>query len=320
MKIRKELTAGTVLGALLSLAADAQSYPVKPIRMIIPAPPGGGVDTIGRAVGVKIAETLGQPVVPDNRPGAGTVIGSELTAKAPPDGYTVLAMTNSHVINAAIQKDLPYDALKDFTEISLLAISPYMLVIHPSVPAKSVKELIDLARRRPGELLFASAGSASATHLAGELFKHMAKVNIVHVPYKGGAPAVTDLLGGHVQILFNNLISVLSLTKAGRLRALAVTSAQRLRLAPEVPTVAEAGLAGYESGAWYGALLPGGTPAQIVNVLNREMVKGIRAQDVRDRLAADGAEVVGSSPGEFAKYLRTDLERWRKLAPVLKLD
>lgn len=320
MKSRMELIAGGVLGMLVSLAAHAQNYPVKPIRMIIPAPPGGGVDTIGRSVGIKIAETLGQPVVPDNRPGAGTVIGSELTAKAPPDGYTVLAMTNSHVINAAFQKDLPYDALKDFAEISLLAISPYMLVIHPSVPAKSVRELIDLARRRPGELLFASAGPASATHLAGELFKHMAKINIVHVPYKGGAPAVTDLLGGHVQILFNNLISVLSLTKAGRLRAVAVTSAQRLHMAPEVPTVAEAGLPGYESGAWYGALLPAGTPAQIVNLLNREMVKGIRAQDVRDRLAADGAEVVGSTPGEFAKYLRSDLERWRKLAPVLKLD
>jgi tripartite-type tricarboxylate transporter receptor subunit TctC len=310
-----------MLVMLLALmeAAFAQSYPAKSIRMIIPAPPGGGVDTIGRAVGQKLAEVFGQPVVADNRPGAGTMIGSELTAKSPPDGYTLLMMTNSHVINGAFQKNLRYDVLNDFAEVSHLAISPYLLVIHPSVPAKDVKELLALARKRPGDLHFASAGAGSATHLAGELFKHMAAINIVHVPYKGGAPAVTDLLGGHVQILFNNLISVQALAKAGRLRALAVTASQRLRLLPELPTVAESGVPGYESGSWYGALLPAKTPPAVIDTLNREMVKAIRAPDVRERLVADGAEVLGSTPAEFAKFLRNDLERWRKLSAVLKL-
>ena len=308
-----------LLGMLAPMLVVAQPYPAKSIRMIIPAPPGGGVDTIGRAVGQKVSEVFGQPVVADNRPGAGTMIGSELTAKAPPDGYTVLMMTNSHVINGAFQKNLRYDVLNDFTEVSLLAISPYLLVIHPSVPAKNVKELLDLARKRPGELYFASAGAGSATHLAGELFKHMANINIVHVPYKGGAPAVTDLLGGHVQILFNNLISVQALTKAGRLRTLGVTSSHRLKVWPEMPTLAEAGLPGYESGSWYGALLPAKTPAAVVDTLNREMVRAIRSPDVRERLVADGAEVVGGTPAEFAKYLRTDLDRWRKLAASLKL-
>lgn len=309
--------------ALLSVNAgqpvSAQPYPSRTIRMIIPAPPGGGVDTIARAVGQKLSDAFGQPVVPDNRPGAGTMIGSELTAKAPADGYTVLMMTNSHAINAAVQKNLRYDPLRDFAEVSLLAISPYLLVVHPSVPAKTVRELIDLARKRPGELHFASAGSASATHLAGELFKHLANINIVHVPYKGGGPAVTDILGGHVQILFNNLISVQGLVKAGRLQALAATSARRLRVMPELPTVAEAGIPGYESGSWYGALLPVGVAPQTIDLLNREMVKAIKAQDVRDRLTADGAEVVGSTADEFAQYLRKDIERWRKLTPALGL-
>jgi putative tricarboxylic transport membrane protein len=297
----------------------AQSYPGKSIRMIIPAAPGGGVDTIGRALGQKLAEALGQPVVPDNRPGAGTMIASELTAKAPPDGYTFLMVTNSHAINASVQKDLKYDPVKDFSAVSLLAVSPYLLVVHPSVPAKSVRELVELARKRPGELLFASAGSASATHLAGELFKTMAKINIVHVPYKGGTPAVTDLVGGHVQMMFNNLISVMPLAKSGRLRALGVTSAKRLGLLPDLPTVAEAGFPGYEAASWYGALLPAGTSAQIVAILNRELVKAIRTADVRDRLVSEGAEVIGSTPAEFAQYLSNDIERWRRLAPALDL-
>ena len=300
-------------------ASIAQTYPARPIRMIIPAAPGGGVDTIGRALGQKLSEALGQPVVADNRPGAGTMIGSELTAKAPPDGYTFLMVTNSHAINASVQKNLKYDPVKDFSEVSLLAVSPYLLVVHPSVPAKSVRELVALARKRPGELLFASAGTASATHLAGGLFKTVAKINIVHVPYKGGTPAVIDLVGGHVQMMFNNLISVMVLAKSGRLRALAVTSTKRLPLLPELPTVAESGYPGYEAASWYGALLPAGTSAQIVAILNRELVKAIKMPDVRDRLVSEGAEVIGSTPEEFAQYLRNDIERWRKLAPTLDL-
>lgn len=313
---------GLALAALVfggSGVACAQSYPAKPVRVIIPAPVGGGVDTIGRAVGMKLAEALGQPFVPDNRPGAGTMIGSELTAKAPPDGYTLLFMTNSHAINASLQKNLKYDPVRDFSEVSLLAISPYLLVVHPSVPARSVRDLVELARKRPGELYFASAGTTSATHLAGELFASMAKVKLVHVPYKGGMPAVTDLVGGHVQLMFNNLISVMSLAQQNRLRALAITSTKRSPLLPELPTVSEAGVPGYESASWYGALLPANTPPQIVATLNREMVKAIKAPEIRDKLTAEGAQVIGSTPEELAAYLRKDIERWKKLVPTLGL-
>ena len=297
----------------------AQSYPAKSIRMIIPAAPGGAVDTIGRALALKLTEALGQPVVPDNRAGAGTMIASELTAKAPPDGYTLLMMTNSHAINASLRKDLKYDPLRDFAEISLLANSPYLVVVHPSVPAKSVRELIELARQRPGEIYFASAGTASGTHLAGELFAYMAKVKLTHVPYKGGMPGVTDLAGGHVQLMISNLISVMGLVNHNRLRALAITSAQRSPLLPGLPTVAEAGVAGYVAGSWYGALLPAGTPPAIVATLNRELVTAIKSRDVRDRLASEGAEVVGSTPEQFGVYLRNDIEQWRKLVPSLNL-
>ena len=313
------------LVAVLALGAAshsvAQPYPSKSIRMIIPAAPGGGVDTIGRTVGQKLTDALGQPVVADNRPGAGTMIGSELTAKAPPDGYTFLMVTNSHAINASVQKkNLKYDPVNDFTEVSLLAITPYLLVVHPSVPAKTVRELIDLARTRPGQLLFSSAGSASATHLAGELFKAMAKVNIVHVPYKGGTPAVTDLVGGHVQFMFNNLIAVSALAKAGRLRAIAVTSNKRLPVMPTLPTVAESGVPGFEATSWYGALLPARTPPQVVTTLNREMVKAVKLSDVSERLEAEGAEVIGSTPEEFAQFMRNDIARWAKLVPTLDLQ
>ena len=301
------------------VSVQAQSYPAKPVRVIIPAPVGGGVDTIGRAVAQKLAESLAQPFVPDNRPGAGTMIGSELTAKAPPDGYTILFMTNSHAINASLQKNLKYDPLRDFTEITLLAIAPYLLVVHPSVPAKSVRELIELARRRSGEIYFASAGTASATHLAGELFAYMAGIKLVHVPYKGGMPGVTDLVGGHVQLMFNNLISVMGLVKQNRLRALGITSAKRSPLLPALPTVAESGLPGYESASWYGAVLPANAPAGIVATLNREMVKAMKAPDIRDRLAAEGAEVIASTSGEFGVYLRKDIDRWSKLVPLLGL-
>ena len=306
---------------VISLAtnAQAQTYPAKSIRAIIPAPAGGGVDTIGRAVAQKLAEALAQPVVPDNRPGAGTMIGSELTAKAAPDGYTFLFVTNSHAINASLQKNLKYDPVKDFTEISLLAITPYLLVVHPSVPAKSVRELIELARKRPGAIYFASAGTTSATHLAGELFAYMARIKLVHVPYKGGMPGVTDLVGGHVQLMFNNLISVLGLVKQNRLRALGITSAQRSPLLPQLPTVGEAGVPGYESASWYGALLPANTPATSVATLNREMVRAVKTPDIRDRLTAEGAEVIGSTPGEFGAYMRKDIDRWGKLVPLLGL-
>ena len=312
-----------MLAALAACAGEpvtAQSYPNKSIRMIIPAPPGGAVDTVGRAVAQKLAVALGQPVVADNRPGAGTVIAAELTAKAPPDGHTFLMVTNSHAITASVQKNLPYDPVHDFSPVALLSVSPYLLVVHPAVPAKSVRELVALARQRPGQLHFASAGSSSATHLAGELFKSLARINLVHVPYKGGSPAAADLVGGHVEMMFNNLISVIGLVKAGRLRALAVTSARRLPVVPDLPTVAEAGVPGYEDASWVGALLPAGTPLPIVDILNRELVKAIQAPEVRDRLVSEGVEVVGSTAAAFAQYLTKDIERWRKLAPSLAIQ
>ena len=288
--------------------------------MIIPAAPGGGVDTIGRAVGQKVSEALGQPVVPDNRPGAGTMIASELTAKAAPDGYTFLMVTNSHAINAGIHKKLRYDPINDFAPVALIASVPYLVVVHPSVPVKSVKELIALARLHPGQLLAASAGSGSGTHLAFELFASMANVNIVHVPYKSGSPAIVDLAGGHVQLMFSNIINSMPHVKSRRLHALAITSAKRSVLAPQLPTVSESGVPGYQADAWYGVLVPARTPADIVNRLNGEIMSVLKSRDVRELAMAQGAEVTGSTPEEFAAHMRNEIKKWAKLTSTLKLQ
>ena len=306
------LWAGTGVGL-------AQPYPAKPVRMIIPSAPGGGIDTVGRALAHKLTDALGQPVVADNRPGAATMLGSELAAKSPPDGYTILMVTNSHAVSASLYKKLNYDPINDFAAVTLVTIAPYVVVVHPSVPARSIKELIALARRRPGELLFASGGTGTSTHLAGELFKSLAQVDLMHVPYKGGAPAVTDLVGGHVQIMFNVMVSSVPLIRGNRLRALATTGTKRSHLLPELPTVEEAGLPGYEAAAWYGVLLPAHTPAQIVTTLNQEIVKVLKMKDVRDKLASDGADVIGSTADEFATYMKKDIDRWAKIIPALGL-
>jgi tripartite-type tricarboxylate transporter receptor subunit TctC len=309
-----------VITTLLAGAAGAQQYPTKTVRLIIPGSPGGSVDTIGRMIAQRLTDALGQPVLADNRAGAGTMIASELTAKSPPDGHTVLMVSNSHAINAGLYKTLPYDPVKDFAEVTLAALLPYLLVVHPSVPAQNVKELIALARKRPGDLHFASAGSGSSTHLAGELFKSMAGANMTHVPYKGGAPGVTDLLGGHVQAMFNSPISVGQLAKEGRLRTLAISSAKRSALLPQIPTIAESGLPGYESVAWYGMLVPARTPAYAITTLNREVLKILKTNEVRARLATDGGEVIGSTPEEFATHMRNDIQRWTKLIPAIGLQ
>jgi len=312
-----------VLGVLLGLAAaaaSAQSYPAKAIRMIVPAGAGGGVDTIARYVGTALAAALGQPVVTENRPGAGTMLASELTAKSPPDGYTLLMVTNSHVINAGIHKNLRYDPLNDFAPVSLVASVPYQVVVHPSVPVTSVKELIVLAKRRPGDLLAASAGTGSGTHLAFELFASMAQVNIVHVPYKSGSPAIVDLIGGHVQLMFSNVINSTPHVRAGRLRALAITSARRSQLNPQLPTVSESGVPGYQADAWYGVLVPARTPPEIVQRLNREIVAILRTSDFRDKAATQGAEVIGSTPAEFAAFMRKELAKWAGVTAKLKLQ
>ena len=315
---------GAVLAAALSAwagVAAAQPYPSKSIRMIIPAPPGGGVDTVGRTIAQKLSEAVGQPVVADNRAGAATMIGSELTAKAPPDGYTVLMVTNSHTINAALIKNLRYDPIKDFSPVTQVAAAPLLLLVHPSVPAATLKELLALARRRPGQLYYASAGSGSITHLAGALFASMANINLAHVPYKGGMPGLMDVVGGHVQIMFNNLISTASLVSGGRLRLLAVTGAKRLSALPQVPTIAESGVPGYETGSWYGVIVPAQTPSDVVATLHREVVKIVRTPEIKEKFAMEGSDAVGSTPQEFAELMKNEIQKWAKLAPTLgKLD
>ncbi len=310
---------GTAL-FLASLSALAQTWPNRPIRMIIPAAPGGGVDTIGRIVGLSLSTALGQPVVVDNRPGAGTMLGSELVAKAPPDGYTLLMMTNSHAINAGIQKSLRYDPVKDFTTICSIATLPYLLIVHPSVPARSAKELIALAKRRPGDLAFSSAGPGSGTHLAFELFVYMAGIKALHVPYRSGSAALTDLAGGRVQMMFSNLINSMPYVSNKRLVALAITTPKPSQLYPELPTVSQSGLPGYESDAWYGLVGPANMPADAVSRLNREVLAIIRTGKARELLATQGADVTGSTPEQFNTILRRDVEKWTKVAAKLNIQ
>ena len=311
---------GVAAGMGLAQSTDAQPYPTRQLRMIIPAGPGGGVDTVARSVGGALSAALAQPVVMDNRPGAGTMLASELTAKAPPDGYTLLMVTNSHAINASLHKDLRYDPVEDFAFISAVATVPYWIVVHPSVPVKTIRELVALAKRRPGDLYFASAGSGSGTHLAFELFQSLAQIRLVHVPYKSGTAALIDLIGGHVQLMASNTINSRPHVLAGRLRTLGITSAQRSKLYPDVPTVAEAGVPGYQAEAWYGLLAPARTPGDIVARLNREVIALLRSDDVRDKLAAQGAEVSGSTPEQFLQQMRREIAQWAKITSRLNLQ
>jgi tripartite-type tricarboxylate transporter receptor subunit TctC len=288
--------------------------------MLIPAGPGGGADTIARTVGQALSTALGQPVVMDNRPGAGTVLASEITAKSPADGYTLLLVTNSHAINAALHKDLRYDPIADFAFISSVASVPYWIVVHPSVPVKSIRELIALAKRRPNELYFASAGAGSGTHLAFELFQSAAQIRLVHVPYKGGTTALVDLIGGHVQLMASNTINSRPHVLSGRLRALGITSAQRSPLYPDVPTVAESGLPGYQTDVWYGVIAPAKTPAEIVARLNREIVAILKSEDVRSKLASQGADIAASTPERFVQLMKSEIAKWAKITPRLNLQ
>jgi tripartite-type tricarboxylate transporter receptor subunit TctC len=320
MTFTARLSLFSIVVALFTTLASAQPYPTKPLRMIIPAGPGGGVDTIARFVGTPLAAALGQPVVMENRPGAGTMIASELVAKSPPDGYTLLMVTNSHVINAGIHKNLRYDPINDFSPVTLVASVPYQVVVHPSVPVTTVKELIALAKRRPGDLLAASAGTGSGTHLAFELFASMAQVKIVHVPYKSGSSAIVDLVGGHVQLMFSNVINSGPHVRAGRLRSLAITSAKRSKTQPQLPTVSEAALPGYQADVWYGVLVSARTPPEIVQRLNREINTILKAPDFLEKAASQGAEVMGGTPAELAALMRSDLAKWAKLTATLKLQ
>ncbi len=305
---------------LLTAAAFAQSYPTKPIRLIVPFAAGGGNDNVARLVGKSLSDSLGQQMVIDNRPGAGGVLGAELAAKSPPDGYTLfLGGVGSHAINPNLHERLPYDPVRDFAPVILLASAPLILVLHPSVPADSIREFIALARAKPGQLNYASNGNGSSSHLAAVMFEAMAGVAMVHVPYKGLSPALTDLLSGRVQLMFSSVVAILPHIKAGKLRSLAVTGSKRLSSMPELPTVAESGLIGYEASSWYGVLAPAGTPKEIIARLNAETVKALEQPEVRNSLLAEGAEPIGGPPEKFAAHIKSENERLGKLIRDAKI-
>jgi tripartite-type tricarboxylate transporter receptor subunit TctC len=297
----------------------AQQYPSKPIRFVVPYVPGGGTDTVARLTGQKLSEALGQAVIIDNRPGAGGVIGGEIVAKSPPDGYTIMLASSSPITVAPhIQKHMPYNPLTDFTPVTLIAIVPALLAVHPALPVKSVKELIALAKAKPGQLTFSSSGNGGTGHVSGEMFKMLAGVDMLHVPYKGTAPATTAVVSGEVSLTFGNMISLLPQVKTGKLRALAVTTAKRSPVLPNIPTVAET-LPGYLSGPWYGVLAPAGLPPAILSRLNQELVKVVRSREVTDSLRSEGAEPIGSSPAEFAAHIKSELERMGKVVRKSKM-
>ncbi len=326
MDMKRCLIAGwmVAIGLIMGIpAAWSQSqYPSRPIRLIVPYPPGGAVDPIARTIGQKLNEAWGQPVVVDNKPGAGTIIGTEIVAKAAPDGYTVILASSNHAVNPAMYGKLPYDPVKDFTPINLVSIIPLMLVVNPQVPVKSTKELIDYLKTKPGQLNFSSAGNGSTTHLAGELFKSMAGVDIVHVAYKGSGPSVAGVMAGETSVAFDSIFLQLPQVKAGKLRALAVTGTKRTSLAPELPTVSEAGLPGYEAYAWVGFLAPAGTPREIVQKWHQEITRILQLPEVRERQISQGVEPVGSTPEYFADFIKTEISKWGKVVKQagIKLD
>ena len=298
----------------MASAALPQDYPSRPIRMIVPFPAGGTADMLARQIGQTMGEALRQQVVIENRTGAGGNIGADLAAKAKPDGYTLLMGTvSTHAINPNLYPNMPYDPVKDFAPVALVARMPNLLVLHPSVPASNVAELIALAKARPGALAFASAGNGTTQHLAGELFKKMAGVDMIHVPYKGNAPAVTDLVGGQVQVMFDNIPVSLQQVRAGKLRALAVTGPARSPVLPQLPTVAEAALPGYNITSWFGLYAPSGTSPQIIERLNRETNKALASVPIHRRLTDQGIEPAGGTPGQFAEFMRTELVKWGKI-------
>jgi tripartite-type tricarboxylate transporter receptor subunit TctC len=300
--------------AVTALQANAQStYPDKPVRLIVGAGPGGSGDLLGRALAQKLTELWGQQVVIDNRPGAGTIIGTTIAAKSAPDGYTLFQANAAHTINPALTRELPYDPQRAFTPVTLSAELPNALVVNPGVAARSVKELIALAQAKPGQLNFASSGIGNATHLAAELFRSVTHTQMTHVPYKSGGFAITAIIAGEVQLYFATLPSALPHINGGRLRALAVTTMRRSSAAPQLPTMNEAGVPGFEVTSWYGILVPAGTPAAIVAKLNRDIVATLKDPNVRSQIAAQGADPVGNSAAEFSAFISRELVKWAKL-------
>ena len=308
--------AAMLIGAV-ALPAVAQTYPHKPIRMIVGSSPGGPIDFSARLAAQKLTEVLGQSVVVDNRTGAGGTIGTEYVARSTPDGYTLLmASAATLCITPALYPKIPYNTLKDFAPVSTVAAVSYVVVVHPALPAKSLQEFIALAKSRPGQLRYGSAGSGSVTHLAVELFRSMAGVEMAHIPYKGAGPAMIDLLGGQLDFMFDSVLTSAPLVRAGRLRALGQTAARRSPVLGEVPSIGETALPGYDVSTWFGLVAPAGTPREIVARLNAAIVKGLAATETRERLLAQGIEPLGSTPAEFSKLLRDELPKWANVVKV----
>jgi len=298
----------------LAVSPEAKAaYPDKTIRLMVPFPAGGNTDIIARALGNELSKNLGVSVVIENRGGAGGLLGSEIVAKSPADGYSIMMVSASHVINPSMQKKIPYDTIKDFAGISMVADVPTVLVVHPSVQAKTLKELIAMAKARPGQLNFASSGNGTVGHLSGELLKSMAQIKMEHVPYKGNGPAMTDLLGGHVQLLFSSMPAAIPHIQSGMLRAIVMTGAKRSPAAPNIPTMAEAGLPGFEVSTGFGLFAPAKTPRAVISRLHDEVVKALKVPSVRDSLASQGAEPIGSTPEEYDSFVRSEIAKWAKV-------
>ena len=303
-----------IAGLLVVSLAAAQSYPSRPVRVIVNFPPGAGTDIATRLVTAKLAEALGQQFLVDNRSGAAGNIGVELAARAAPDGYTLLTATAAAAISQTVFPRITFDLNRDFTPVAMLASAPFVLAVHPSVQAKSMQELVALAKAKPGQLSYATPGTGSSPHLAGELLKMQTGVDILHVPYKGMVPAVTDVMGGNVSIIFGNTLVVVPNVKSGRLRGLAITSARRSAIAPELPTIAETVVPGFESGTWYGLMAPAGTPREIVTRLNGAVTRIVQLADVREKLMAQGAEPLSGTPGQMGDFVRSEIAKWGKVA------
>jgi len=303
-----------MLAVLLAPAiVAAQNYPAKPVRIVVGYPPGGPSDILARAIGARLGENLGQQVIVDNRPGASGMIGAELVARSAPDGYTLLLVPATFSVLPSLHPKMPYDNERDLAPVSLVAAAPFILIVHPTLPVKTVRDLIALSRAHPGEINYAAASTGGLPHLAGELFNSMTGTTLNFIPYKGAAPATNDLLAGQVPLMFNNMLSAMPHVKSGRLRAIAVTSLKRSQAVPELPTIAESGIPGFEVSGWYGVLAPAGTAPDVVSRLNGEFNRVARLADVIQRLAGDGVEAVASTPDQFAQYLREETAKWRKV-------
>jgi len=300
-------------------ATPEQNYPNHALRIVVPFAAGGGTDILSRLLGAKLSEAWSQPAVIDNRPGGATVIGSELVAKAPADGYTILISTGNFTVNPAMFPRLPFDTARDFIPVSMLATAPNILVVHPSLPVKNVRELIAFSKTRPRQINYGSSGNGGTGHLSMEMLKQMASVDLVHIPYKGGGPALNAVLMGEVSVLFNNMIATVPHINSGRLRALGVTTKSRSPIAPEIPSIAESGLPGFEATGWFGAFVPAGTPDAVVQKLATEFGRIVSLKEVRDVLTGQGAVPIGSSTREFAEFIRTDIERWRTMLKSVKI-